>query len=113
MRRMKDDPNWIGSEANIANSGGGDGAGTPAKVRGGAKKAAPSRKRASDKSKITLASKIKECEDDPEAGGDLMNEDDDEGVQSPGTIPVTPRKGNNNKVCILFSSKRRDLWRRY
>ena len=99
MQRMKKEPSWLGHEANVQNSGGDD-AGTPAKkAKGGAKKAAAPRKRAPAKPKAKAGAKLKNGDEDDEENGDLMDQDDDEdAVGSPSMLPVTPRKGANNKV---------------
>lgn len=90
----------MGNGANNANSNRDD-AGTPAKVKGGAKKVAAPRKRAPAKAKAKPVPKVKDDENDSEAG-ELMDDDDDEAVTSPSMLPVTPKKGTNNKVCVFF-----------
>ena len=105
MSRFKQGPAWLDNEANIVHSGdGGDGvAATPKKGRAKKESTTPRKPRAPSKKKT--AAKAQTGEDvDEEAGEAMMQQNDEEGGDSPGAVPSTP-KGKNNKVCTLPSLK--------
>lgn len=99
MSRFKQDPAWLGNEANIVNSGDGVAA-TPKKGRAKKEGATPRKPRAPPKKKTVAKAKTEEDADDEDAGETVMEDDQDgEGGDSPAAVPSTP-KSKNNKVSI-------------
>lgn len=102
MSRFKQDPAWLGNEANIVNSGdGGDGAAaTPKKGRAKKEGATPRKPRAAPKKKAAAKAKTEDEGNDEEAGEAMIEDGQDgEGGDSPRAVPSTP-KDKNNKVSI-------------
>ena len=106
MSRFKQDPAWLGNEANIVNSGdGGDGAAaTPKKTRAKKEGATPRKPRAAPKKKDAAKAMTEDNIDNHEQGEAKVEDGQDgEAGDSPEGVPPTP-KGKSNKVYISPSS---------